>query len=102
VRPASRLAKLGSVGHVKPVTTSQFIVFGGFEIIGLIVIARMWMKRWHRYLSVRLIWSTVLLVPVFGLLFYFFLRTSPGEHPYDTDTMQGSAESMGAGSGGHH
>ena len=90
------------VAICEPMTTSQLIVFGAFEIIALLVIARMWIKRWHRRWIVRLIWSAVLLVPVFGLLAYFFLRESPNEHPYDTDTMQGSAESIGDGSGGDH
>jgi len=81
-------------------TTQRLIFLGVFEVIGLLIIARMWMKRWHRRLIVRLIWSAVLLVPVFGLLAYFFLRESPDEHPYDTDTMRSSAESVE--SGGHH
>jgi len=81
-------------------TTQRLIFLGVFEVIGLFIIARMRMKRWHRRLIVRLIWSAVLLVPVFGLLAYFFLRESPDEHPYDTDTMRSSAESVE--SGGHH
>jgi hypothetical protein len=83
-------------------TTQQLILFGAFEIIALIVIARMWMKRCHRRSIVRVIWSAVLLVPIFGLLAYFFLRESPDEHPYDTDTMRGAAESFAEGGGDHH
>ena len=83
-------------------TTSRLICLGVFEIIALLVIARMWMKRWHRRLIVRLVWSVVLLVPVLGLLAYFFLRESPDEHPYDTDTMRESAESFAEGGGDHH
>lgn len=82
-------------------TTQRLILFGVFEIIALLVIARMWTKRWHRRLVVRLIWSAVLLVPILGLVAYFFLRESPDEHPYDTDTMRSAAESV-AESGGHH
>jgi len=83
-------------------TTQRLIFLGVFEVIGLLIIARMWMKRWHRRLIVRMIWSAVLLVPVFGLLAYFFLRDSPDEHPYDTDTMRDAAEFVGDGRGGHH
>ena len=83
-------------------TTSGLILFGVLEMIGLVVIIGMWMKRWHRRWAVRVIWSAVLLVPAIGLLAYFFLRESPGQHPYDTDTMRSAAESIDNGSGGHH
>ena len=43
-----------------------------------------------------------LLVPAFGLMAYFFLRESPDEHPYDTDTMRGAAESYEEYGGDHH
>jgi hypothetical protein len=80
-------------------TTQRLIFLGAFEVIALLVTARMWMKRWHRRLIVRMIWSAVLLVPVFGLMAYFFLRDCPDEHPYDTDTMRSAAESFDDGSG---
>jgi len=83
-------------------TTQRLIFLGVFEIIGWLVIARMWMKRRHRRSVVRVIWSVVLLVPAFGLLAYFFLRESPDEHPYDTDTMRGAAESFADGGGDGH
>lgn len=81
-------------------TTQQLIVFAAFEIIGLLVILRMWMKRWPRRIVIRLLWSVLLLVPAFGLFMYFVLREDPDEHPYDTDTMRESAESVE--SGGDH
>ncbi len=83
-------------------TDSQLIFFAVLEIIALLVIVRMWRKRWHRRLIVRLIWSAVLLVPLFGLFAYFFLRESPDEHPYDTDTMRSAAEAFVEGGGEHH
>ena len=76
------------------------MVLGMFEIIGLLVILRIWMRRRHRRIVTRLLWSVLLLVPVFGLLMYFVLRQNPEEHPYDTDTMRESAESIE--SGGDH
>jgi hypothetical protein len=83
-------------------TTGRLVFLGVFEVIALVVITWIWAKRRHRRLIVRLISSAVLLVPVFGLMAYFFLRENPDEHPYDTDTMRGAAESIGDGNGGHH
>ena len=82
-------------------TTPRLIFFGVLEIIALIVIVRIWLKRRPRSLAGRLIWSVILLVPLFGVLAYFFLTENPDEHPYDTDTMRGAAESVGDGSGPH-
>jgi hypothetical protein len=81
------------------VTTQQISFLALSEIIELLVIARIWLKRRHRRLVVRLLWSVVLLVPVFGILIYFFLRDDPKPHPYDTDTMRGAAESFAQGFG---
>lgn len=64
-------------------TTSRLILLGVFEIIALLVIARIWVKRRHRRLIVRLIWSAVLLVPGFGVLAYFFLSENTDEHSFD-------------------
>jgi hypothetical protein len=83
-------------------TIQGLIFFFAFEIIGLLVVTRMWAKRWHRRLVVRLIWSAVLLLPAVGLLIYFFLRETPDEHPYDTDTMRDSAEASSEGGGDHY
>jgi hypothetical protein len=80
-------------------TTPQVIVLGLLEAIALGVIARLWLKR-DSGLAARLIWSVVLLVPLFGLMAYFFLTDSPDEHLYDTDTMRSSAESFAEGD--HH
>jgi hypothetical protein len=81
------------------VTTQQISFLVLSEIIELLVIARIWLKRRHRRLVVRLLWSVVLLVPVFGVVAYFFLREDPKPHPYHTDTMRGAAESFAEGSG---
>jgi hypothetical protein len=43
----------------------------------------------------------VLLVPVLGLLTYFFLRENPDEHPYDTDTTRDAAETFIRNEGDH-
>jgi len=80
-------------------TTPQLIFIGVFEIIALLVIARMWMKRWHRRLIVRILWSAVLLVPVFGVLVYFFLRENPDSHPEYIEEFGRSARETGGSHG---
>jgi len=72
------------------------------EPIGLIVTIRLWLKRRHRNIFIRLIWSLVLLIPLFGLIAYFFLNENPSGHPYDTDTTSGSAIAVDDGSSAHH
>jgi hypothetical protein len=47
---------------VNALTTSQLILLGVSEIIALVVIVWIWMKRRHRRLALRLIWSVVLLM----------------------------------------
>jgi hypothetical protein len=56
--------------------TSQLII-GGLEIIGLVMMVRIWQKRRHKNAAVRLIWSVILLVPLFGILAYVFLNENP-------------------------
>jgi hypothetical protein len=76
-------------------STAQMIVLAALELIALAVIVRIWVTRRHKYVITRVIWSLVLMVPLLGVLFYFFLREQPDEHPYDTDTMSGTAGSVG-------
>ena len=83
-------------------TNPQIAIVCGLEVIALIVIARLWLKRRHKNLFLRLVWSIVLLVPLLGLLAYVFFTENPDEHPYDTDTMRGSVDVLGDGSGHHH
>jgi len=61
-------------------TTAQLLVVGGFELLAILIILRMWVRRHHRAV-VRVVWSLVLLVPVIGILAYYFLRESPAKHP---------------------
>ena len=50
-----------------------------FELVGLILLVRLWMRRPLRLLSC-LFWSCVLLVPFFGLLVYGLLYEIPDAH----------------------
>jgi uncharacterized membrane protein len=73
------------------------------EVVALVVIVRLWMNRRHNFVP-RLLWSVVLLVPLFGLLAYVFLRSEPEAHPYNIpDTYQTGSSSADTGghSGGH-
>jgi hypothetical protein len=79
------------------------ILLSSLEIVALIVIVRLWM---HRHLGVlpRLLWSVVLLVPLFGLLLYGFLHTDPDAHPDgapDSWPGYGGGGDGGGGHGGH-
>jgi hypothetical protein len=83
-------------------TAPEVIGLSALEVVALIAVIRIWMKRCHKRLATRLIWSVVLLVPFFGLLAYFFLAEIPDEHPYDADTMRSSAESFIETGQDHH
>jgi hypothetical protein len=75
------------------------ILLSGLEIVALIVIVRLWIRR-HSSLLPRLLWSVVLLVPFFGLLVYGFLRSEPETHPDGApDSWPGYG---GGGDGGGH
>jgi len=82
-------------------TTEKLILGGVFELVALIIVFRIWLKRCHKSFIARLLWSLVLLVPFFGLVAYFFLTDGPDRHPYDSDTMSGTATSVGDSSGHH-
>jgi hypothetical protein len=73
-----------------------------FEIVALIVIVRMWMRRRVK-LFPRLLWSAVLLVPLFGLLVYALLHEEPAPHPYRTGDggWNVGIDGHGDGGGGH-
>jgi xanthine/uracil permease len=59
---------------------SQWLILGAFELLGLFVVAQIWLRKRHKNVFVRVIWSGVLLAPLFGILAYFFLRDSPEKH----------------------
>lgn len=79
---------------------STLIIGVIFEFIALIVIMRLWMRRPLRPVSSAL-WSAILLVPFFGLVFYFFLREKPEAHGEELhDPSGGSSYGDGGGHGG--
>jgi hypothetical protein len=70
------------------------------EIVSLIVVIRLWRRPTGRFLP-RLLWSIVLLVPLFGLLIYVFLREEPQAHPYSSSWSGFSRGTDGGSDGGH-
>jgi hypothetical protein len=68
--------------------TSAIILLSISEIIALIIITRLWMRRPMKFFSC-LIWSIVLLVPLLGLIAFFFLREEPGINTYQVGDSAG-------------
>jgi hypothetical protein len=64
---------------IDPMDKPTLIAGVVIEVVALIVIVRLWMRRPSRIAS-SVFWSAVLLVPFCGLFIYFFLRNEPGEH----------------------
>ena len=50
------------------------------ESVGVAAIAGLWTHTPKPSLTSRLLWSLLLILPVFGLLFYLFLREEPEPH----------------------
>jgi energy-coupling factor transporter transmembrane protein EcfT len=80
------------------VNTLAIILLSLFEIVALIVAARLMARSRVRFLS-RVLWSLVLLVPFFGLMLYLFLHEEPEAHPYTTGDSGWNVGSSGNGGG---
>jgi uncharacterized membrane protein YgcG len=76
----------------------QIILFGVLEIVALIVIVRLWLRRRVKLVP-RLLWSVVLLVPFFGLVAYVFLHEETEGHPYTSGDSGWNVGSSGNGGG---
>ena len=60
------------------------------EVVALVVITRLWLRRRHRLVP-RVLWSLILLIPLFGVLMYvFFLLSDFEKNPDRTDTQSDS------------
>lgn len=72
------------------------------ELVALIVIVRLWMRRPLRVVS-SVFWSLVLLVPFAGLFLYLFLREEPAVHGESVHDSSDRYSGVGPGgdSGGH-
>jgi energy-coupling factor transporter transmembrane protein EcfT len=83
------------------VNLSTVILLILFEIVALIVIVRLWMRRRMKIIP-RVLWSVVLLLPFFGLLVYVFLHEEPQGHPDRVGDSGWNVGSDGGDSGGGH
>ncbi len=70
------------------------------ELVALIVIIRLWMRRPLRVVS-SVLWSAVLLIPFFGLVVYFFLRSGPESHGESVHDPSGGSSYGDGGGHGH-
>jgi len=69
------------------------------EIVALVFIVRLWSRRPVRLVPC-LLWSIILLVPLFGILIYVFLRETPEAHSDRVpDTYHTGSSSAGDGHG---
>jgi hypothetical protein len=51
------------------------------ECCGLVAAVHLWTRKPRPPLVGRVFWSLALIVPVFGVLFYVFIRTEPESNP---------------------
>ena len=77
---------------------SAIIVFVVLEVMALIVVARLWLRRRHRIIP-RILWSLLLLVPLFGLLMYGFIVINLDKNPERMDSQADNDAFYGAGGG---
>ncbi|MGO8929490.1 MAG: PLDc N-terminal domain-containing protein [Limisphaerales bacterium] len=50
------------------------------ELVAVAAIVHLWNHAPKPSLTSRLLWSVLLMIPVFGLIFYIFLREEPEPH----------------------
>jgi len=74
------------------------IVLGVLEMVALVVVIRLWLRRRLRLLP-RIFWSIVLLIPLVGLLTYGFVMSNLEKNP---DKMETTADSDAFYGGGGH
>jgi hypothetical protein len=53
------------------------IVFILVELLALVLVVRLWIKPGRRRTVAKVLWSLVLLVPVAGIMAYFFIASFP-------------------------
>jgi hypothetical protein len=67
------------------------------ELVGFIAIVRLWRVS-NELWQIKVGWTLILLVPLFGLLFYVFLSVNPHPHadnPIDTTGVSRSGPGPG-------
>lgn len=63
--------------------TKAIVILSVCELAAIIAIVRLWSSKRRMPVFTQLLWSVVLLIPFFGLLFYAFTRSDPERHSDD-------------------
>ena len=80
-------------------TTLRLCLLILYEVISVFIIFRLWTRKQRPRIIERCLLSLVLLIPIFGWVFYIFLKSSPDAHGEDVgDHSTGG----GVGDTGHH
>jgi len=64
-------------------TTLRLCLLILYEVISVVIIFRLWTRKHRPGVIERCLLSLVLLVPIFGWVFYVFLKSSPDAHGED-------------------
>jgi hypothetical protein len=80
-------------------TAIQITSLAVLEAVGLFMIGRLWFGKQKSSLVRRIIWSVLLLIPLFGPLMYGFISIDPSEHGEDVGDHSSGG---GVGDTGHH
>ena len=79
--------------------TPTIVALSICEFVALLTIAHLWFRKHRMRVVTRLLWSIVLLVPLFGVLFYGLTRSDPEAHWEDVGDHSSGG---GVGDTGHH
>ena len=60
--------------------SSAILVLSLCEVAAVSVILHLWLRKRRMRIVTRVLWSLVLLVPLFGVLFYGLTRSDPDAH----------------------
>jgi hypothetical protein len=79
--------------------TPTIVALSICEFVALFTIVNLWSRKRRMHVVIRLLWSVVLLVPLFGVLFYGLTRSDPEAH---ADDVGDHSSGGGVGDTGHH
>ena len=72
------MAQLFSLGHITRMDTFTFICLAALEVVAVCVSVHLWFQKRRMKIIPRILWSVLLLVPVFGLLMFVFIEERSG------------------------
>jgi O-antigen/teichoic acid export membrane protein len=79
--------------------TSAVILIAILEAVALVFIVRLWVRCSHR-IVVRIVWSLILLVPLFGLLMFGLVGSEPKKHSLKRFDSSADSDAFYGGDGG--